>query len=304
VSAAPNLLSIVDPFTGTLRQVPLPATAKSMNLSPDGKLAAVLHEGVVSLVDLDNGSLLHSSSTNGAQTEAIVTNVGFVYLLGYTGGWSPGPVVTVINGKTGENVTSTYNLTPNNYYSSGNARGVYSSVNRKAFWTSDSFSEINYFSLDAGGVLTTMGRSPYYSSYSATAPLFLSANEDLIFTGGGTYFRTDTLSYVGTLNLMGINSLSHSAAADEAIAMASSKDYDYSGGYPYTLIHTYESSYHRYTGPLLFADTNIALPVIGGSQSYGMAIFHSANNNHVALVQTGGAKSNAAGLKYYAVVAR
>lgn len=303
ISAVPNLLSVVDPYTGTLRQVPLPAAVKSLSLSPDGKLAAVLHEGVVSLVDLDNAALLRSSSTGGTQTEAFVTNAGFVYLIGYSGSWSPGPLVVVVNGKTGEDVSSTHNLTANNYYSTGNARGIYSGVTRKAFWAGDYSSELNYFSLDAGGVVTTIERGPYYYSNTAPAPLFLSANENLIFTGNGSYFRTDTLAYVGTLNLPGIVALSHSAVNDEAIAVASTRTYDWVGS-NYMLIHTYASSYHRYTGPLFFADANIALPVIGGNQSYGLSIFHSANDNHVALVQTGGAASNSSGLKYYLVLTR
>lgn len=125
-----------------------------------------------------------------------------------------------------------------------------------------------------------------------------------MFSGSGNYFRADTLAYAGTLGLSGIVSLSHSAAADEAIAVASSQAYDYSGNGPFPLIYTYDSSYYRYTGPLFFADNKIALPLIGGSQSYIREIYHGANDNHIALVQTGGAKSNAAGLKYYVLVTR
>lgn len=304
ISAAPNLLSIVDPFTGTLRQVPLPAVVKSLSLSPDGKLAAVLHDGVVSLVDLDNATLVRSSATYGTQTDAMVTNAALVYLIGQSNGYSSNAGIGVINGKTGENLTASHNPSQNWYYSSGNARGIYSGVNRKGYWLSETWSEIYYFAIDAGGAVTTQNRSPYYSGYAITSPIFLSQNEDLLFTSSGTYFRTDTLAYVGTLNVLGIDALSHSGTAEEAIVMASVKTTDYSGSWPYTQIRTYEPSYRRYTGTLLFADANITLPIIGGNQSYGMAIFHSTNDNHVALVQTGAAASNAAGLKYYLVVTR
>lgn len=303
ISAAPNLLSIVDPFTGGLRQVPLPATVKSMKLSPDGKLAAVLHEGVVSLVDVDNATLVRSSATNGSQTDAYVTNAAIVYLMANSGGYS-GAGIGIINGKTGQDMTASHNLATNSYYYGGNPRGIYSGVNRKAYWIADSWSEINYFSLNTDGALTTLGRSPYYYNYSMTAPLFLSATENLVFSGSGSYFRADTLAYAGTLGQSGIVSLSHSAGADEAIAVASAQAYDYSGNGPYPLVYTYESSYYRYTGPLFFADNKIALPLIGGSQSYIREIYHGANDNHVALVQTGGAKSNAADLKYYVLVTR
>jgi hypothetical protein len=304
ISAAPNLLSIVDPFSGTLRQIPLPAVVKSLNLSPDGKLAAVLHEGAVSLVDLDNGLLVRSSATNGSQTEAIVTNAALIYLAGQTGSSWSNTGVKVVNGKTGEDVTATYGGPQSSTYFGSNARGLYSSVKRTAYFGGDGYSEIYYFPLDAAGVAGTVNRSPYYSSSTVTQPLFLSANEDLLFTGSGTYYRTDTLAYVGTLGLANIDSLSHSASADEAIAVVSTKSWDYSGSWPYLMIRTYESSYHRFTGSLFFADANITLPVIGGSQSYGLSIYHAANDKHVAVVQTGGAASNAANLKYYVAVTR
>ena len=302
VSNVPNMLSIVDPFTGTLRQVPLPAPAKGMNLSQDGKLAAVLHEGVVSLVDIDSATLLHSSATGGAQTEAFVTNAGIVYLAGQTGGQWVTPSVAVVNGRTGLDLTATLG-SANGWFFYGTLHGVYSPVKRKAFVVSEGLSpvDIDYFTLDANGAVAALGDSPYHGDYPMSGPLFLSANEDLVFTGAGTYFRTDTLAYVGKFSLTGsVASLSHSAAADEAIVMSAAGNYVY-GSNAYSYQYTYETSYHRFTGPLLFAATDVALPVIGGSQSYGVAIFHSANNNHVALVQTGGAVSGATGLKYYVV---
>lgn len=300
VSAAPNLLSIIDPFTGALRQVPLPAAVKSMTLSPDGKLAAVLHEGVVSLVDVDNATLVRSSATGGAQTEALVTNAALIYLVGQTNGQWTAQTVGVVNGKTGADLTATLGR-PQGWSFYGTMHGVYSSLKRRAFVVSDGLSpvDIDYFSLDANGAVTDIGESPYHGDYAMGAPLFLSANEELLFTSSGTYFRTDTLRYVGKLNQTGIVSLSHSAGADEALVLGSTNTY---GGYPnYSYAYVYEASYHRYTGALLLPDTDIALPVIGGNQSYGMSIFHSANDNHVALVQTGGATANAAGLKYYVV---
>lgn len=100
------------------------------------------------------------------------------------------------------------------------------------------------------------------------------------------------------LNQTGIISLSHSAAADEVLTLGSTNTYNYP---TYAYVHVFQASYHRYTGALMLPDTDIALPVIGGSQSYGMEIVHRANDNHVALLQTGSATANAAGLKYYVV---
>lgn len=304
VSTGPDLLSIVDPFTGVLRQVPLPGRAKALTLSQDGKLAAVLLEGVVSLVDIDSATLLHSSATGGSQTEVFVTNAGVVYMTGQTGGQWISSSISVIDGKTGLDVSATLGLGYSSGYFYGTMHGIYSPVKRKAFALSEGLSpvDISYFTLDANGKVATSGDSPYHGDYAMSGPLFLSANEDLVFTGQGTYFRTDTLTYVGKLGMTGtVASLSHSAAADEAIVTGSTGTYGYYNGV-YSYQYTYEASYHRFTGPLLFAGADVALPSIGGSQSYGVAVFHSANDNHVALVQTGGAASTATGLKYYVVL--
>jgi hypothetical protein len=71
-----------------------------------------------------------------------------------------------------------------------------------------------------------------------------------------------------------------------------------SGSYP-GYLRTYQASYQRYVGAMFLPDGAITLPVIDAAQSYGINIFHSANGNHVALVQTGSAVQNGAGVKYY-----
>lgn len=302
VAANPNALHIVDPFTGAIRSVPLPLPVKAFSLSADGKLAAVLEEGVVSLVDLGSATLLHSSSTGGSQTDAFVTNAGLVYMVGQTGGQWVNPAITVVDGRTGTDLTST--LAQGNYgfgYFYGTQRGILAASKNKAFVISNGLSpaDISYFTLDpTTGAVKQAGDSPYHGDYPMSAPFFLSADENLLFTASGTFFRTDTLQYAGKLSMNGfLLSMSHSRSADEAIVLSAS--YNQSGSYPYPVV--YEASYHRFTGPLFLPDADIALPAIAGQQSYGVGIFHSANDNHVVLVQTGSATANALGLKYYLV---
>ena len=96
-SSSPNALRLVDPFTGARSAIALPGAIKNFSLSPDGRLAVVLHEGVVSLVDLVAGTVLRSTSTGGAQTDAFVTNAGVIYAIGQTGGqWVSEPVVALM----------------------------------------------------------------------------------------------------------------------------------------------------------------------------------------------------------------
>jgi len=303
VSAAPNLLNIVDPFTGTLRQVPLPGAVKEMTISPDGKLAVALHEGTISVVDLENTVLLRSSATNGSQSEAFITNAGLVYLTGNPSYASNGTTVTVIDGRTGIDMTATLSTSNQNYsYFYGNASGVYSSINRKAYIANtNSSSEIYTFSIDANNMASALTSTGYRYDFSSPQPFFLSAGEDTLFTGNGNFFRTATLKYAGKLVLTNptILSLSQSNSADEAIVMTyANGTYDFTTG---TYGKVYEASYHRFTSSLYYAAADVALPVIGTAQSYGVGIYHSANSNPVALVQTGGSGNADIGLSYFLV---
>jgi hypothetical protein len=294
IATNPNALFIIDPFTAVIRQVPLPLPVKAFSLSADGKLAAVLHEGIVSLVDIDSATLLRSSSTGGAHTEALVTNAGMVYLVGQTGGQWTNPAVAVVNGRTGADLTASLGLVYASFY--GTQHGIYAASKHKAFVLSEGLSpaDINYFTLDAAsGAVIKSGDSPYHGDYAMSSPFYLTGNEDLLFTSNGNYFRTDTLQYAGKLTVSAsLLSMSHSSSADEAIVLGGTVSF-----YPAT--RTYEASYRRFTGPLFLPDTNVTLPLIGGLQSYGIAIFHSANDNHVALVQTGSATQNGVGVSYY-----
>ena len=297
----PNALHIIDPFTGVTRQVMLPLPAKSFNLSANGKLAAVLYEGIVSLVDIETATLIHSSLTSGSQTDAFPTNTGVIHMVGLNRAGNT-PPVSIVDGRTGTDLTPYGSYYSGHFY--GDQRGVVAHTRNKTFVSSTNVSpvDISYFTFDpVSGALASVGDSPYHGGYQMTAPFFLTSNEDLLFTSEGNFYRTDTLYYAGRLSMSGnIVSMSHSAAADEALVMLGTLTTSY--GYPPTVTNiTYQSSYQRYQSALFLPDTSIALPLIGGEQSYGLNIFHSANGNHVAVVQTGSASKNGTGLKYYVV---
>lgn len=296
IATNPNALKIVDPFTGVIKSVALPMAVKSLQLSPDGKLAAVLHEGIVSLVDLQTATLLRSSATGGSHTDAFVTNEGIVYLIGQTGGQWVSPAVIVLNGRTGESL-STLDWGFGGYFY-GTQKGVFSARQNKVFFMTNGLSpvDISFFTIDpkANKVLSS-GDSPYHGDFDMYAPLYLSDSEDLVFTSSGTYFQASTLKYGGrlVLNSGRIVSLSNSLAMDETLAFVAT-----GGSYP-DYSYSYPSTYKRYTGALFLPAADLPLPVIGGQQSFGLSIFHSATGHHIALVQTGSAVQNAAGVQYF-----
>ena len=298
-SVNPHALRIVDPFAGMVRSVPLPAAVKSLNLSADGKLAAVLHEGVVSLIDIDTGTLIRSTATGGSQTDAFVTNAGIVFLIGQTGGqWVSEPVVT-LDGRTGVRIAQIGGWGGFAFFY-GTQLGVMADRLNKVFFVALGLSpsDISYFTFDRDtSQVTGSGESPYHGDYGINAPLYLSGDQGLVFTWYGTFFNTSDLRYAGQLvGASAMQSFSHSSAQAEALVLQSlgSSTWPYTGSYP--------PSYKRFTGSLLLPDTDLPLPLIGGSQSYGIKIFHSGSGAHVVLVQTGTDQELGAGANYYVIV--
>jgi len=297
VSAAPNALHLVNPAALTDDSVALPATAKSVSVSPDGALAAVLHEGTVSLVDLSTATLLRSSATYGSQTDLFVDNLGRITMFGQTGGqWLYNGAVVVIDGRTGATLQ-----TLGNYPWYGTVYGVYSDVGQKLFWLSTGLSPAQIYASPIDPATGSVGAAtgtPYWGDFAMSAPLWLSDDQSRLFTASGTYFKTSDLTYVGYLGTS-LFSLSHSSSADELVAFANP-----SGGYWYTLTPSqYPQAYKRYTGSLLFPAADATLPIIGGKQSFGIAIFHRTNGAHAMVVQTGSDQASATGLQYF-VIAR
>lgn len=299
VTAEPDTLKVINPADGAITSIDLPAAVKAFNPSPDGKLAGVLHEGVVSLVDLVGGKVLRSTRTGGSQTEVFTTNTGIVFLTGQSIGSSARPAIAVINARTGASL-------PGLDYSSGSftnpVRGVFAVSKNKAFVTSSNsfYSNHSYFTVDAQTSAILSSGYAYSTEFPMGGPFFLSPKEDLLFTGSGTYFDSDTMKYMGRFVLTSTSnsvlSMSYSPVKAEALVMEGTVAYSYAANDT-----TYQASYKRYSGELLFPAGNVALPVIGGEQSYGISVFHTAAGDSVAMVQTGGALKSATRAKYYLI---
>ncbi|WMW80929.1 Ig-like domain-containing protein [Undibacterium cyanobacteriorum] len=294
----PDTLRIVDPFVGSVRSVALPLPVKNLGLSPDGKLAAVLHEGIVSLIDLVNGTLIRSSSTGGAQTDVFVMNSGVVFLIGQTGGQWVDESVVALDARTGTKIVQQGGYLGMFY---GTQYGILADRLNKVFLMEQGLSpaDIDYFSFNPSTYQALkFGDSPYHGDYYMSVPLYLSENQNILFTSNGNYFRTDTLQYAGVLS--GVTrplSLSNSATLNETLVLQGSV----SNSYPYA--STLPTSYMRFSGALFLPDTEMSLPLLAGQQTYGLKIFHSASGKHVVLVQTNSNEINGSGARY-AVITR
>jgi hypothetical protein len=137
------------------------------------------------------------------------------------------------------------------------------------------------------------GDSRYHGDWPLGDTFWLSGNQDLVFTSAGTFFQTETLDYVGSLGSGYVLSLSHSSQAEKALTVGTANS-----GYSTTV---YKPFYTRYYGSLLLKDADITLPTVAGEQSYALAVFHSANENPVLLVQTMTDAAQGTGAKYYVI---
>jgi len=262
---------------------------KAMSLSADGQLAGVLHEGIVSLVDLAAGTLIRSTATGGSHTEVFTANSGIVFVTGQTGGQWVTPAMVAINGRTGATIGNGGGFAV--VY--GTTRGVLSESLGKLFTLSDGLSPAQLYwtgvNTANGSFTGTNGQSPYWGDYSVSNPLWLSSDDSLLFTAAGTYFRTADLVYAGNLGTS-ILSVSHSSAAAEAVALSGSVY----GQYPEVL--------KRFTGSQLFPAADVRLPLIGDAERALVAVFHNKDDKRVTVVQTGSNQAQARNVQYFLVM--
>ena len=295
VSANPNTLHIVDLGAGTDTAVALPATVVDMTLSPDGTKAAVLHSGVVDVVDLNAGTLLHSWPTSGAQTMVEISNAGLLYLSGQVGGQWLSPAMTVMDGSTGS-VVQSYAQNGDFY---GTMHGILVDKHNEIItaWTGLSPQQMFSVALNSGtGQITGTTGSPYWGTYAMNSPFWLSSDETLVFTASGTYFNTSGITYAGTLGLTApALSIDDDVATGETIVLTGVATQNYG-------VYNFPSSYLLYSGVTPLPQGSVPLPLIAGVQSYGVALFHDSTGKHVMVLQTGSNQPNVAGVQYFAIL--
>lgn len=297
LSTNPNAVKIVDPFSGLVKTVMLPLAGLSFNLSPDGKLAAVLHDSAVSLIDVASGTLVRSTLVEANFSEVFVNDAGVASLVGRRSYAANAHSAVVIDARTGTDLSATLGLTAGQGGLSDNYRGVYSTKHNRAYLsTAQSYNALAY--IDIASATGKVGAIGSASAYDLISALYLSENQDLLFTSSGAIHRTDTLKVTGKLAAAGtIASLSHSASMDETLVMSSVP-----GTYP-DYAPQYASVIKRYVGGLFVPDVDLALPAIGGQQSYGVQVYHTSAGKQVALVQTVTNQRAGAGVRYH-IVAR
>jgi hypothetical protein len=302
-TASPDALRVINPVDGASASVSLPAAVKTFDMSADGKLAAVLHEGMVSLVDLETLQLLRSTATADFPTEVFVNNAGVVFLSGQSKGLASVPLVEVLNARTGQVVDLRNDVSAGFY---GDMQGIFVPSRNTAYLVNNDvplFRPSDFIADPKTGILMQIGYAIPTPAPTPTAlipmaaPFFLSVMEGMLGTASGTYFNANTLEYIGryTLNSPSSSVLSMSYSTDNGETLLMENDRSLASD------PTYQANYRRYTGLMQVPAGKVALPYIDGEQSYGIGIFHTSINRSVALVQTGGALKSTPRAKYYLV---
>src|SRR5205807_1860883 len=80
ISGSPSRLNIYDPTTGVNAPVPLPLPGNAVSVQPSGLRAAVCHDGLVSIVDLQTATLERTVNVGLQCYDVVFADNGYVYM--------------------------------------------------------------------------------------------------------------------------------------------------------------------------------------------------------------------------------
>lgn len=275
-----NILHIVDPNTGNDRTIDLLAQPKRLQLSPDGKLAAVLYESVVDLIDVATVKRIRSSLLNSVRSDVLLFNSGEAYLLGGNQ-WDGTP--GFINARTGDLSTPSVKYAAGTYWGLGQFGLVADKIDSLiTVSTGLSPSKLTKLTYDPTSPVKPIssGDWPYHGTYDGTVPIGFNAKQSLVFTQNGLVAYTSSMKFAANINVS--RSLrSVSASADDTELLVVQVDY--------TQPDRYSQNYEVIDPALLLVRSSVPFPQIEGGKSYGGAVFHTVQQRRVAVLRTGDA---------------
>lgn len=276
LSQNPTQLHIYDPVANSDRAVNLSAAPLGVSIAPDGVHAAVAHNNLISYVDLQAGSVIHTYTTSENESNIALSST-YVYLFpSYNGD------LVSINLSSGEQTTQTY------VYSSG---GRLDPAGDAIYGTEDGISPNSIYKFDvSAGPITTIGSStvPFWDwgSYAICSPVWFSPDGARIYDGCGTVFASSPNStlgsyYVGSLTSMSqVQSLDTSAVVNR-VAVVPSASGSFGTTVPDDYVSLYDADYLQPLGQFYFTK----FTVNGNAyDAHGRSIFFNADGSKLFTV--------------------
>jgi len=210
ISGNPSRLNIYDPVAGANTSVTLPLPGNAVAVQPSGLRAAVCHDGLVSIVNLQTATLEKTLNVSVNCYDIVFADNGYVYMSA-TGGWGTSSSVDT---STGLETTAQLLYNGINFRLNATGDAVYTSN------TGTSGASVTRYAI-AGGPMTEDYQSAIYPA-NPFGYLIWFTRDGRMAADSGSVFRTgSTLAtdfiYTGTLSgfdgsLGAIGSLAHSTA--------------------------------------------------------------------------------------------
>jgi chitinase len=219
VAAGPNALHIVDALGDGTQTVALPLPPTSVSVGPDGKQAAVGHDGWISLVDLESATLLDSLEVTADVIDVVLAGNGWVYAFPRRDQWESIYGVEIATGEqAASSGRSIYAGTLAKLHPSGTK--MYGADNGL------SPSDLERYSFADGAPVIDYD-SPYHGDYAMCGNLWFSDDGRRIFTRCGNVFRAsdvreDDMTYNGSLGEGQLTFVDHSSAAGQVAVIGTS----------------------------------------------------------------------------------
>lgn len=277
-----NRLCIVDPISKATDFVDLPLSSSCVSIDPTGYLAAVGHDGYLSLIDLETISLLEVFPVSTDVFDVVLAGNGWIYAFPRRDQWER---IRCIEIETGEESTHTGASVRAGSHAKlhPNGTAIYAADNGLSPSDIEKYSIIN-------GYAEYLYDSPYHGDFSMCGDLWMSDDGFRIFTRCGNVFRASDLQgsdmlYNGSFSeLSWLQDVDHSVQANSVVAIpgngwSSYDQYDHE-------IQIYSYEYLAYSRTIGLPDFNTPT---GSYQSHGRFVFwNSTGTSFTVIVQADG----------------
>lgn len=213
VSSIPlKQLHIFNPVSGDQLTVDLPLDPHSVSIAPDGKHAAVGHDGWISYIDLIIPELVKTYPVSTYPADIVLAGNGYVYA--FPGGYRK---ISCINLETGEEILSGVLYGGRNAKLHPGGKSIYSSQGLSP-------SDVLKYGITKG-TADFLYDSPYHGDYPVGDDLWISEDGSHIFTQGGTILRSseaksEDMTFNGAFSgVTSIEGVDHSLKAGRIVAI-------------------------------------------------------------------------------------